>query len=57
MVLEWFGGGLVCFGVVWGVPTVPIWWQRWDDDKCQNGVALHMKSPGQDSGRVFSEGE
>ena len=34
-----------------------IWWQRWDDDNCQNGVALPMKSPGQDSRRVFSEGE
>ena len=19
-----------------------IWWQRWDDDNCQNGVALPM---------------
>ena len=33
------------------------WWQRWDNDNCQTGVALPMCFPGQDSGRVFSEGK
>ena len=49
-------------GLLWlGWAVRYIWWQRWDNrgdnDNCQNGVALPMWSLGQDSGRVFSEGE
>ena len=30
-------------GFLWlGSAVRYIWWQRWDDDNCQNGVALPM---------------
>ena len=40
-------------GLLWlGLAVRNIWWQRLDDDNCQNGVALPngMCFPGQDSG-------